>query len=492
RFESAVGVAANQATFRLGNMALPPGRSVVLRWIIMPLPASDNYFDFANRLRQRWNTAFTVDGPFNWISMTDPLLEDPQRLKTWLGRKQCRIMALAEWLDYDPGPQDHVWPRDEYKRRAIRARDMLKSVQPDIQVIGCIETDWVTIYPERMQGGEKLPVAGTGASGGLNAEQTRVIEDAGLPFVDSARRGPDGAMTLELYMRGGKPQTALWVYPAFDAATGESNYQYRFLMEQVEFLLDEVGLDGYYIDEFSQGWTGGIPTYDHWDGISAELDPHTGRVVRLYTDCSLAGVDARVSLARAAIRRGKVMVANTYATTMDEQSLPINRFSETWGSFDPMTCPDGHEPPVIGSLLRSNLASPIGLGILGQPQLHDTARRIMKAVVTYLRHGMLYYHYFIEDIPEEGPGSGEYGPINHMFPITIVGLHPGWIEGRERILTCVSGTYTWRHHAVPRVHVFDLDGRPVELKPGLREMGETWKVTLALQDWAQIAVIEEP
>lgn len=489
-FDSAVGLRANQALFHWGNMALAPGKSLPLKWAILPLPGDADYFAFINRLRQRWNSSFTVEGPFNWLSMTDPKLEDPAALKAWLEFKQCKLMALGEWLDYDPGPQSRVWTREEYKEKAIRARDILKSVQPDIKVLGCIETDWVTIYPERIPGGEKLPVAGTGAGGGLTAEQTGIIEDAGLPWLDSAKRGPDGTMTLELYMRGGKPQTALAVYPAYDPTTGEGNYQYEFLMGQVRFLLDEVGLDGYYIDEFSQAWSGGIPTYGQWDGVSAEVDPRTGKITRFYTDCSLAGVHARVNLVQAALERGKVVVANTYATAMEEQALPVNRFSETQGAFNPMTWDDGQEPALLPSMLRSSLASPIGLGIVGQPQLQDTARRIMKAVVTYLRHGMVYYHYAIEDIPLEGPGSGAYGPINRMFPLTVVGLHEGWVEGKERIVTCVSGTYWWSGSNPPEVHVFDLYGRPVYLDPQVDRIGERYEVHLALEDWAQIAVIE--
>jgi hypothetical protein len=333
-------------------------------------------------------------------------------------------------------------------------------------------------------------VAGTGAGGGLTVEQTKIIEAAKVPWLDSAKRATDGTMALELYMRGGKPQTALSVYPACSPQRAAGNYQYQFLMGQVKYLLDDCGLDGYYIDEFSQSWSGGIPTYGQWDGVSADVDPRTGKITRFYTDCGLAGVQARVNLVKYALDRGKTVVANTYATAMAERALPVNRFSETQGSFNPMAWDDGQKPAVLPSMLRSSLASPIGLGIIGQPQLKDTARRIMKAVVTYLRHGMLYYHYAIEDIPETGPGSGEYGPINHMFPITITGLHEGWVEGKERTITCVSGTYCWAGSAPPRVLVFDLNGREVDKRPLVKAQGKSYVVRLKLRDWAEVAVIE--
>jgi hypothetical protein len=481
--EPRVGTRTNQCSYRLMDMAVDAGQSLTFRTVLMPLARGAGYFDFMNRVRQRWASNFPVLGPFNWINMTDPMLADPARLKAWLQRKQAKLMALSPWLDYDPGTEDRVWTREEYKQWAMQAAQALRQAQPDIKVLGCIETDWSTIYPERIPDGDKLPVAGQ-SGGGLSLEQTQILERANLPFVDSAKREKDGSMRLELYMRGGKPQTALSVYPAV------GNYQYEFLMGQVKFLLDELGLDGYYIDEFSQAWGGSIRTYGKWDGVSVSLDPRTGRISEQWTDCSLAGIEARVNLQNYAFERGKVVVANTYATAMEEQALPANRFSETQGMFDPMATPDGEMPVVLLPLLRSNLASPIGLGIIGRPDLKDTARRIMKAVVTYLRHGMVYYHYAIEDIPESGPGSGEYGPINHMFPITPVESGAGFIRGQERILACVSGTYRWEQARRPAVLAFDLEGEPASFNARLTRRGEAWDVELTIADWAAIAVVE--
>jgi len=153
--------------------------------------------------------------------------------------------------------------------------------------------------------------------------------------------------------------------------------------------------------------------------------------------------------------------------------------------------PDGVKPPEVPFLYRGALASPIGLGIVGVSGREDTARRIMKAVVTYLRHGVLYYHYAIKDIPETGPGSGAYGPINHMFPITPVELREGCIVGKERIITCVSGAFAWPAPGKPAVRVFDLDGREVPHAFAVTRAGRNWNVDVKLKDWAEIVVIEQ-
>ena len=113
----------------------------------------------------------------------------------------------------------------------------------------------------------------------------------------------------------------------------------------------------------------------------------------------------------------------------------------------------------------------------------------MRQVIIFLRHGLLCYHYGT-GIPQAGPGSGEYGPVNHMFPITPVGLHDGWIEGRERTITCVSGTYSWKSDRRPNVVLFDAVGREKAHAFEVARAGSGWSVAIELRDWVEIAVIE--
>jgi len=114
----------------------------------------------------------------------------------------------------------------------------------------------------------------------------------------------------------------------------------------------------------------------------------------------------------------------------------------------------------------------------------------MKAIVAYLRHGTLFYHYAIRDIPETGPGSGEDGPINHMFPITPIEPQKGTIIGKERIITSVTGDYRWNQSTRPTVLLFELHGRLVDHDIPVTKIEAGWKVSVKLRDWAQIAVIE--
>jgi hypothetical protein len=188
------------------------------------------------------------------------------------------------------------------------------------------------------------------------------------------------------------------------------------------------------------------------------------------------------------------MIANGHHWTEEMQPYRVIRFLETGGEYDPLSFPDGQKPPLLPRLCRGHLDSPLALANeqlprYGPKAVENYARFVMKSVITHLRHGLLYYYYNTE-IPETGPGSGEYGPLNHTFPITPVELHEGWILGKERIITAVSGTYPWQHSAKPKVHCFDLTGREIPADFPVVRVGKGWEVEVRLKDWEEMVVIE--
>jgi hypothetical protein len=496
RLSPVLGVPANRARFRVNDLTLDVGKSYSLRWSLYAFDGSADVFTFINRVREEYGSNFTVDGSFTFFHPAAPKeksgwwlpWKDPKELKAYLQRKRVGIIGFLPFLDYDPGFYPEPQPRDEYKRVSQEIVRAIKEADPSVKCIGAVECDWVALDPKKIRHGDKLPAAQPEQPSGeaiLTAEQTRILEESDFPWKDSAKRNAEGNFTMEIYARGPNrefPQAALAVYPAV------GNHQYEYLKDQIEFILDDVGFDGFYIDQFSMVWST-TRTYGGWDGWSAHIDPSTGKISRKYIDANLLGIDARVNLCRLALDRGKIVVANTYATSQEEQALPVNRFSEVWNAFDPMATADGEMPPEVPYLYQGCLASPIALGVQGNDEAQDNARRTMKAVIGYLRHGMVYYHYHIGDIPESGKGSGEYGPINTMFPITPVELHRGWIRGEERTITCVSGEFDWDHPERPAVNLFDLEGRAVTHGFVPVQTDDGWLVPVELKDWAQIAVI---
>ena len=468
---------SNQAGFRLMHFALDGKQSHTFRWAIYVFGKDADYFTFINSIREDWNTNFTVGGPFQFLDARDAPVTDPAKLRAFLKRKKLKIVALGPWLDYWTG--QHV-SRAESKRLLQRAMRIFREVDPEVKCVGEIETDWVALRSEHVKGFEKLPAHKGGRTGQarLDLSQRKIVDEANLPWRDSFKTAQDGSLRLELYTVRGRPGTAIYVYPR------PGNYQYEFLMEQMKFLLDEVGLDGFYIDEFSQAR---CYSYEKWDGHTVDIDPDTGRILKKYTDCGLVWAMGQKAMCEYAFSKGKIVVANWVAAQAEVQALPVFRFMEKpLSGLDSSLLKDGRKPPFMATLCRGHLASPIALGASTPPD----ARGFMKGIVTLLRHGILYYPHDSE-IPATGEHSGEYGPINHMFPITPMRLFEGGIEGKERTITCISGTYTWDHERPPRIFLFDEVGREKKhnFKPQKADGG--WKVVIQLRDWQEIAVIEE-
>jgi hypothetical protein len=79
---------------------------------------------------------------------------------------------------------------------------------------------------------------------------------------------------------------------------------------------------------------------------------------------------------------------------------------------------------------------------------------------------------------------------NFLSVITPFELREGYVVGKERIVTAISGKYAWKNPAKPEVLVFDVTGRPTQAKIEMKRTGAGWNVTLGIEDWENIAVIK--
>jgi hypothetical protein len=311
--------------------------------------------------------------------------------------------------------------------------------------------------------------------------QTQRIRDANLPWLDSAVTNPLGRFKAEIYARQGKPYLALNVLP------GPGNYQSQFLMEQARYVVEDVGLDGFYIDQFVPHW---IRSYHDWDGYTVDIDVKTGEILRQYVHPAIYGRTTRLALGEYARDRGAMMIANSYARDTDVARLPILRFAETWSHIHCDELPVGSEPAWVEYLGSGLLGTPLGLGLSAKDPAGRQAELFNRGLIAYLRHGAVSWYYAFDDVPAEGPGAGEYGPMSHMFPITPMELFPGGLIGRERILTCISRSFSWTHETEPHVLTFDRFGRQIPSRASLRREGEGWVVEVRVDDWNEICIIE--
>ena len=464
-------------TRRLGVDA---GKSVTLEWTVYPR-ANTDYFDFVNAVRRDWNTNFTIPGPY---------VGDTKRIP----QRKALIRAIGPWLDFH---HNGTQTRDSYAAEVAPLLKEMKRLDPDALCLPKIETNLYTVTRSAIPGGEALPGSSrkTGRYGYvLNKEQTAILENAMGEWSDSLLRWDDGNIIVDTYYQGGDPKAERNMFNLL-LYLKDGNKRFRMFMDQIDFVMG-LGFNGVYVDQFSMD----SPfsrldrgSYDLWDGHTVDLDEQ-GRIARKFTDCNLVGATARRKIIDYVTSKGGIIVINGQPTVRETQSLPAIRFQEMGNDgVNPLKFMDG-KPPLCFWQARGHLGCPLILGIMWPSKYGPTARErwaeiMTKGVITALRNGVLYYYYW-STIPESGPGAGEYGPVNHMFPFTPVELHAGWLVGKERTITCVSGAYHRPGAEKPRCLLFDIKGRE---KPGdfrFTRTPEGWRVEVNLNDWNEIAVVQ--
>ncbi|MCA1902003.1 MAG: hypothetical protein LDL53_07265 [Candidatus Hydrogenedens sp.] len=473
---------SNMFQYSTKHFGLDKGKSYTFQFSLYPSQGGD-YFTFINQVRNEWHVNYTIEGPFAFSDQIIP------------GRK-IKIYTVGPWLDYySLNPETgKVYTREDYKKQIKSIIERIKQSQPDALILGLTETNLYTIDKRDIKGGEILPGGSNPRSGKygyiLDKKQSEVLKTGINGWVDSILQTEDGRVIVDTYYPDSPNTLNLMLY------LEKENYRYKFFKNQIDFLMDEVGLDGVYIDQFTLNW-GPIGradrhTYEKWDGYTVDIDEVTGKITRKYTDCGVIGAEARKDILNYIVSKGGISVINSFPSANEEQNIPnVFRFAEFENDpVNPLTYMD-KKPPLTVYCAKGHLSTPIILGI--RPQRFDEegkkkcAEIIMKSVITALRNGLLYY-YYSDIIPSEGEGSGEYGPINHMFPFTPVEINEGYIIGKERIITTVSKTFNW--HKEPVICLFDLKGKQIAHHIKVTKKETFYLIEIVLNDWNQIAIVE--
>lgn len=474
-----------QSQFQYGtdHFGLKPHAKYTMEWTLYPSKTRD-YFNFVNKVRKDWKVNVTIPGGFVYALGVDIVP----------GRK-IKLYAQEPWFAYSTGA-DLGW--DGYIKYQKPVLAGIYKAQPDAVTLAELETNLVAIRRTDIPNGQNIPVMNEedGRPGKygqeVNKEWTQALKDAPATskWWDSMLKTGDGRAIIDTYYAD-KAFIDLMVYPV------PGNYQTQYMMKQIDCAMDQIGFRGVYIDQFTlRGVTLASPDrcdYSKWDGYTVDLDD-SGKISKKYTDACLVGIPAREQIVKHVLQKHGVLVVNGHCVDRETRSLPFVRFAETeWTPWDPVE----HlydEPPTIDAMGEANLDTPVMLGI--RPERFPSEVRdphyteiIQKWIIASLKNGGLYY-YYASKLPTSGPGAGDYGITNHMFPFTPVELHAGWLIGKERILTAKSGTFVWSHPEKPVCLVFDLKGKPVKPNVKMTKENKQWHITLKLEDWNQTAVIE--
>ncbi|MCC6696213.1 MAG: hypothetical protein IT365_11340, partial [Candidatus Hydrogenedentes bacterium] len=245
----------------------------------------------------------------------------------------------------------------------------------------------------------------------------------------------------------------------------EKNSYGADMTKSIDLIFDDIRAEGVYWDEHEYSrWM--FHYGEPWDGFSGDIDPQKMTVTGLKSSVTLLTEPWRLALAKRILARGP-LIGNGPPFTRAMAALKFPCFVET-GSITHCT--------------QAHLHSPIALGDHLTEHSEQDAYNTMLAALDY---GCVYHWYNdMTVIPTH------HHLTRYMFPITPVELHEGYIIGKERIITKLSGLFGWGDTSAHEVHVFDDTGREVEglAAPSANEDGKTYTELRLAEGWSAAIV----
>jgi hypothetical protein len=451
------------------------------------------YYDFVNDLRKESLTS-PIAGGFDFFNIIEnkALLEDKNILKRYLEHRNIGILALTPWLDYDNFniSTNSVIGREEYRNLYANAYKVIKEVDPSVKLIGLIQSNLVSLPPDvanNILSQKKKDGEIVSGIRPLSRKETSLLKSSNLPWADNEIiTNSDGTYTAEIYFNGKQkvPLIALAVF------AGHKSYQSKYLQDQINFLLDDVSLDGVYIDQFNLSFPEDSfqrYSFSGWDGSSALINQDTGKIDRKYKDAGFSSIKERVKIIDYLLSRNAVVVLNTYPASAEMESYPtVMRFGEAFWPFYASKGWEAHGIPNYSALVvKGHLTTPIALSTphwLGV----DNENVLFKNIIFNLRHGLLTY--FNGSYNQNS--NEKYSNMNDIFPIDVVEIGEGYVLGKSKVITAVSKTFIINKKQMPKLFIYNQD-KIVNKKIDSRRLPDNqWEVRVKIDNWNEIAIIK--
>ncbi len=451
------------------------------------------YYDFVSDLRKESLTSPIVGG-FDFFNIIEnkALLENKNILKRYLERRNISVLALTPWLDYDNFniSSNSVIGRGEYRELYTNAYKVIKEVDPSVKLIGLIQSNLVSlpsdiankILSQKKKDGEI--VSGIRP---LSRKETSLLKSSNLPWADNEIiTNSDGTYTAEIYFNG-KQEVPLIALAVF---AGDKSYQSKYLRDQIDFLLDDVSLDGVYIDQFNLSFSADSfqrYSFSGWDGSSALINHDTGKIDRKYKDAGFISIKERAKIINYLLSRNAVVVLNTYPASVEMENYPtVMRFGEAFWPFYSSKGWEMHGIPHYSAFVaKGHLTTPIALSTphwLGV----DNENVLFKNIIFNLRHGLLTY--FNGSYNQNS--NEKYSNMNDIFPIDVVEIGEGYVLGKDKVITAVSKKFIINKKQMPKLFIYNQD-KIVNKKIDSRRLPDNqWEVHVKIDNWNEIAIVK--
>ena len=392
------------------NLGIESGKSVTMEWSIYPV-AKGGYWDFVNAIRRNWDVNYTVPGPFAFVNLGRMEKAKVDERIEWIKAQNIRMICdsipvynMPMQIQRNNKYGDPVFSHWAHGTASLLGTDFLSNVEYARELL-------------------KKTLPGLEYFFYFHA-QCSTLENGPRLYDDSIIYDSKGnslcyysIKCMELYLPtlNNKYGKALWAY--------------------VELVVDKMNMNMYW-DESAYSMQR-IVYNTAWDGCSVELDAQFN-VARKITCVPLSMQPFNLKVVSYVKSKGKKLLTNSQAATATMREEKLLRFVET-ASYD--------------NIYKSNLGCIIGLAT-NHPEKNPADA--YAHVYNFLKRGGLYY------ADSSIPAVPENYFVQYMFPTTPVEIYAGIIFGKERIITCKSGSFSLPEDAPAQIVAVSPEGLVVD------------------------------
>ena len=390
--------------FKNDRLGIAPKESHILEWNIYKLPVSD-YYDFINLVRQDWDLNFTWNGPqeYPYFGAGAAVW---QQIQQWV-RKPIQESTVRNFLSERPV---------KILKTHVAANYSVKKDSRETPRLGhgtaIPHFKWWCNMTSNMTSAFKKYAPDVEVYAYIHKNLCSEVGNRGK-YRDS--EALDGTSRI-LSARGIQMRYVPTVNNSYGKALANT---YRYMVEEMGTHI--------YMDEISVSVTEPAE-YPEWDGCSVKIDPKTNEVISKISYPNLLSrgwIEEMIAYLKSKKRK---LLCNTPPYTKTLLSHKLMHFVEA-GTGE-------------SGLINAHLSTPLGFDYARGEKGFNHFRTCLKSGALAL------------------PWSGLWS--EYCFPFTPLELRAGYIIGKERIITSVSGNFGWNDKSDAEVFIFDGKGKTVE------------------------------
>lgn len=458
----------NEINLNDSNLILNSKETYSKKFSIYKFDQNFNYFDFINHLRDELKVYSKIDGNFFFINTfkNKEFLSDPKKLKKFFKNYNVKYLLFTPWLDYSDYNfiTNRSYTRNEAKAHFLKIKKLIRSINPDIKLLVPLQSNIIGLDDEIQNIIKKNNKIEEGFNHySINAEYliekfNSAIDKNELIFDENNN------VLFETYFPDNKYGSKNIVKIALALKAYNKGYLYNKLVEQINFVLDEIKFDGVYIDQLNQYYINAkhkISFKNHKNNFG-DINIKTGKIIKEYENILLNTQTFEKELFEYLKQKTKFVFVNTHHIHDNLRKEEIVRIAEGFWYFwaAKLWKDDNKQFASTRSFYSSHLSTPVAFS-LSFGQKGDWKNEPHNTLVKNLRYSLFSGNliYFLpQDIIKLNLNNNNLNIFQKIYPIEVLRINEGVVTGKNKIISIKSIKLDIKKFEKSKIYIFDKFG----------------------------------